>query len=1848
MVSELSRYWDLGWIAFPITLKWSVEKGKKELMPPKDWSKLTLETAQSVPARNAIAIQTGAGSGIVVVDVDDVEGWQKILGEKGETAPETVTARSQRGGYHYYFEFTEDIADLKSTSALLGGCVDVRNKGGMIIAPQSAFQVPGEATPREYKWLEGKAPWERGLSDMPGWLVRALRESGGGGGVIRGQGGQQGEEAVNTPDAVKDFILQTFTIMHGSVGETKKLSGDAGYVIATSVLECPFKKAAHKSNRQYLHITQGGEITRQCHDGECANKSWGTRKVPSEIVQTLTAMFQNGGIEECVKINCGEETPSEVKNFITKNFGLEEDTLGWTKLAPNGTGYIVMTSVRYCPIAKDSHKQGQQYLFVSAGGEITRRCHDVECKEKIKRRKGGRYQTPEPVMQALRALFPLDASEEDMDIGTPVEGMEVRMEAELIEQARQEAVMLVNSLHKGNEEMAMVHKPEEQIFEGVMEKYYKKDAKCWLCGHGRLVATTSKDGLVIQCTDCEYRSPGQGAMVVETEKYKHLGKYFVMVVNQYNQQINVTNVTVAAEPTATWMDFASEEHVFVHGDERLNKLFLHALSGIHEWVAKLVAELVPIGVAYADRGWWCFEGHRWIEASESEAIEKTVGAPKVYLLFEEAYKHYSSVQSERTDAATAQRAKWVRDTLTQLGKTPYRKNVMDQLEAQYRRVGRTFVKERDDRDELLAFENGVVDLDKLVDGDEDYFREGRAEDYVTLSTDYDFDRKAVDNPDARKVVMDVLEKILPDQATRDYLLTYMSTMLSGSAREQKLVFFTGDGANGKSLIANALKAVLGRYAQTIKSSILMENRNGPRDGEAPTPTLAGLRTARCVIVSEVGAGARLDEEMCKSLTGDEDIAARGLHSKKTEFRFRGKMLLLVNDLPNMKATGESAFAMRRRVRVVRGQSTFVEDRAPDPQNHVYVADKTLGAKVKLSWFKMALLGILFERYKAYRAEGTIKEPVAVRDATGDYLSDSNPVKAFFDDATVPTNAGGTKSSVVFDAFRQWVTTNAPEHTAAVRMWSLTKFSRNLPEPLKSEVLNVDGKCERGIRRRSTSPTIESDLYLAKRRLTTAPQASQSKLYPAELIRTIDAGIVEAQPILNRALKVPVGTEWQVGGDTNLIPRCVMCLVDPKHAHQDTGDSFLRVNLDMTVDAVCRELGERRLRGPVARTVQAAFNIKVPIHHGTKEYEGLRDQVVSYALSRGLQRETGSGWVYKPINGLSYALERWKSPEAYLNIVFRDDDTRTLSKRGHYFDNLVSYLCKVDDECFHFVVRNMRYYGFRNGVYDLEACEFIPGSDVPSNLVARKYIDQEFTGSTETPLFDSIFRDQGHSDEVLRFVDVCLGRLFGIRDDWQFMLMLYGESGTGKSTVLSVMRSFFEQVGSLSSTFERTFGLSAWYDKEIVMGDDLPLNMAQVLPQTVIQTMISNGELTVVPKGKTAFSVKWKVPLLFATNFALDYIDQGQVSRRVLVLSFLERVRVVAPDLVSRIVREELPAVLKRVTTAYKKALELNRGRGVWDFTPAYFIEGQREMRMQSDPVFAFITEHCEYREGSLVTIKTLKEAVKDKTGTVPPSRISHLTVENADERYKIVRIKLCKSCGGEAKKGCCSEYNRAQRTSADAVVNMALDWSPAQAVTTAIAQTSECADWRVEYRTNVLGGGGDGMVDESMEWMNHATPCILAGDVAEAQVKFYLCEGVEFDWRQPIRQNTEVPPHTQADILTYFTKREGTVRAAVQLIKKVTGAEHWEAPTANFRMVTAKHGEVTGRVDFHGRTGGTMYILETKFSGSDLVPGNRHCRQMEMYWRWGVSQPGVEKCEMIFYNVRTGREVKDHILQLRQ
>jgi hypothetical protein len=117
-----------------------------------------------------IGIVTGSTSNLVVIDVD--EGGEETLAQlqqENGALPSTAEVRTKRGR-HLYFKHP-GIKIRNDVKKRLGPGLDVRGDGGFVVAAPS-LHVSGA----RYEWVEGAAPWERQLADMPDWLLARLRE----------------------------------------------------------------------------------------------------------------------------------------------------------------------------------------------------------------------------------------------------------------------------------------------------------------------------------------------------------------------------------------------------------------------------------------------------------------------------------------------------------------------------------------------------------------------------------------------------------------------------------------------------------------------------------------------------------------------------------------------------------------------------------------------------------------------------------------------------------------------------------------------------------------------------------------------------------------------------------------------------------------------------------------------------------------------------------------------------------------------------------------------------------------------------------------------------------------------------------------------------------------------------------------------------------------------------------------------------------------------------------------------------------------------------------------------------------------------------------------------------------------------------------------------------------------------------------------------------------------------------------------------------------------------------------------------------------------------------------------
>jgi hypothetical protein len=108
-------------------------------------------------------------TGLVVLDIDPRHGGDEsliALEQQHDVLPGTWMVRTGGGGTHFYFAAPDRI-DVKNSSGKLAAGIDIRTRGGYVLAPPSRHVCGGC-----YRWLVD--PDEVALAALLAWLVEAL------------------------------------------------------------------------------------------------------------------------------------------------------------------------------------------------------------------------------------------------------------------------------------------------------------------------------------------------------------------------------------------------------------------------------------------------------------------------------------------------------------------------------------------------------------------------------------------------------------------------------------------------------------------------------------------------------------------------------------------------------------------------------------------------------------------------------------------------------------------------------------------------------------------------------------------------------------------------------------------------------------------------------------------------------------------------------------------------------------------------------------------------------------------------------------------------------------------------------------------------------------------------------------------------------------------------------------------------------------------------------------------------------------------------------------------------------------------------------------------------------------------------------------------------------------------------------------------------------------------------------------------------------------------------------------------------------------------------------------------
>lgn len=240
---------------------------------------------------------------------------------------------------------------------------------------------------------------------------------------------------------------------------------------------------------------------------------------------------------------------------------------------------------------------------------------------------------------------------------------------------------------------------------------------------------------------------------------------------------------------------------------------------------------------------------------------------------------------------------------------------------------------------------------------------------------------------------------------RRYLARVAGYALTGSIREHVFFFAFGHGANGKSVFAETISALMGDYAMAAPVEMFVASKL-----QGHTTDIAGLQGARFVTASETEAGRALAEAKIKLLTGGDTVSARRMRADNVAFSPQFKLFITGNHKPRLNSNDE---AMRRRLHLIPFEVTIP----------VHARDQKLPEKLREEW-----PGIL-----RWAIDGCIKwqslglaPPPAVREATDEYLDAEDTVQAWLSSAVELDPNARSSTEQLFASWRQFAEQNREE------------------------------------------------------------------------------------------------------------------------------------------------------------------------------------------------------------------------------------------------------------------------------------------------------------------------------------------------------------------------------------------------------------------------------------------------------------------------------------------------------------------------------------------------------------------------------------------------------------------------------------------------------------------------------------------------------------------------------------------------------------------------------------------------------------------------------------------------------
>ncbi|MFT5730773.1 MAG: putative DNA primase/helicase [Desulforhopalus sp.] len=311
---------------------------------------------------------------------------------------------------------------------------------------------------------------------------------------------------------------------------------------------------------------------------------------------------------------------------------------------------------------------------------------------------------------------------------------------------------------------------------------------------------------------------------------------------------------------------------------------------------------------------------------------------------------------------------------------------------------------------LLPCANGVYDLEN------DEFRDGHPEDYLTSCSPYNFEGL---DAKAGKFAQYLFNSTGANQEDYDCLRRHIGYAITGLRKERMFMVLHGPhGQNGKGTLLNILNKILGSMAGSLQTEMLMQQRGGAKVG-GPTPEILDLKGKHVVFASETEKNQKFANGLVKKWSGGDEMSGRGMNENFiTRFDPTHTLIMICNNLPTAPADDEAFWS---RIRVFNFPFSYQQKERCTESYH-RVADPGL-EKYVLENEGPGIIAWLIESYKMYQRDGLKLSPNVIK-WSQDYRDREDNIQDFIDacciaDKDDPSTGNRTKAKDLYNRYKTW-------------------------------------------------------------------------------------------------------------------------------------------------------------------------------------------------------------------------------------------------------------------------------------------------------------------------------------------------------------------------------------------------------------------------------------------------------------------------------------------------------------------------------------------------------------------------------------------------------------------------------------------------------------------------------------------------------------------------------------------------------------------------------------------------------------------------------------------------------------